>query len=667
MNIITETDRYLFGHGSHYEIYEKMGAHIMEIDGVWGTYFAVWAPNARAVSVVGNFNDWNGYLGIMDRLGSSGIWEKFIPGIFEGEIYKYAITGPDGATHLKADPYGNSSEMRPGNASKVVNIEGYEWNDSSWIDEKNKNADKLNDTAMSIYEVHLGSWRKDYSYSVDGFCGYRQLAHEIGAYVKDMGYTYVELMGISEHPLDASWGYQVTGYYAPTSRHGDPKDFMYFVDYMHQLGIGVILDWVPAHFPKDEHGLAMFDGTPTYEYADWRKGEQKDWGTKVFDYGKTEVVNFLIANALYWVEKYHVDALRVDAVASMLYLDYARRDGEWVPNKYGGNGNLEAMEFFRHLNSIMKKRDPRAFLIAEESTAWPDLTKTPEDGGLGFTFKWNMGWMHDFLDYVKLDPYFKKFNHNKMTFNMTYAFSEKFVLVLSHDEVVHMKCSMLYKMPGDLETKASNLKTAYTFMMGQPGKKLLFMGQEFGQREEWSEARGLDWYLLDDPMHRDIKDYYKKLLHLYKENPVMYAYESQEYECFRWINCDDGDNSVFSFIRKAPGTFNYSLAFVCNFTPVEREAYEIGVPHPGKYKVIMSSEDVEGNEVVEYTAEAMPKGEQMNYFDYKLTVKLRGFESIIMEVPKQPVKKPVRKVKKKADATSKKTGTTKKSSAKKTK
>ena len=647
MNIITETDRYLFGQGSHYEIYEKLGAHVMEIDGIKGTYFAVWAPNAHAVSVVGDFNEWNGYLGIMERLGTSGIWEKFVPGVFEGSLYKYAVTGKDGATHYKADPYANSSEMRPGNASKIANIEGYEWNDDEWIKEKTDNIDKLNDTPMSIYEVHLGSWKKDYSYSSDGFCGYRQLAHELGDYVKDMGYTYVELMGISEHPLDASWGYQVTGYYAPTSRYGDPKDFMYFVDYLHQLGIGVILDWVPAHFPKDEHGLAMFDGGPLYEYADSRKGEQRDWGTKVFDYSKTEVANFLIANALYWVEKYHIDALRVDAVASMLYLDYGRRDGEWVPNKYGGNGNLEAMEFFKHLNSIMRYRAPRAFLIAEESTAWPDITKAPEDGGLGFTFKWNMGWMHDFLDYVKLDPYFKKYNHNKMTFNMTYAFSEKFILVLSHDEVVHMKCSMLYKMPGDLETKAANLKTAYTFMMGQPGKKLLFMGQEFGQREEWSEARSLDWYLLDEPMHKDIKDYYKKLLHLYKDNPVMHAYESQEYECFRWINCDDGDNSVFSFIRKAPGTFNDSLAFVCNFTPMERSEYVIGVPHSGKYKVILSSEDVQGAESVEYTAKAMPKGEQQDYFDYKLTVKLRPFESVIMQVPKQTVKKPVRRVTKK--------------------
>lgn len=650
MNVITETDRYLFGNGSHYEIYEKLGAHIMEVDGVRGTYFAVWAPNATAVSVVGDFNDWNGYIHIMDRLGTSGIWEKFVPDVYEGHLYKYAITGRDGATHYKADPYANLSEMRPGNASVITNINGYEWGDDKWKKNKPNDTDKLVDEPISIYEVHIGSWKKDYTNSMDGFCNYRQIAHELGEYVKDMGYTYVELMGISEHPLDASWGYQVTGYYAPTSRYGEPKDFMYMVDYLHQLGIGVILDWVPAHFPKDEHGLAMFDGSPLYEYADPRKGEQKDWGTKVFDYGKNEVFNFLIANALYWVEKFHIDALRVDAVASMLYLDYGRKSGEWVPNKYGGNGNLEAMEFFKHLNSIMERRDPGAFLIAEESTAWPNVTKKPEEGGLGFTFKWNMGWMHDFLDYVQLDPYFKKFNHNKMTFNMTYTFSEKFILVLSHDEVVHLKHSMFNKMPGDLETKAANLKTAYTFMLGQPGKKLLFMGQEFGQREEWSETRSLDWYLLEEPLHADIREYVKQLLHLYKENPEMYAYESTEYNCYRWINCDDGDNSVFSFIRKAPNTFNDSLAFICNFTPIEREKYVVGVPNPGDYHVVLSSEDPYRNNSVKYTAEAMPEGEQQDGFDYKLTVDLKGFESIILRTPKV-IKKPVRRTTRKKTKT----------------
>ena len=591
MNVITETDRYLFGNGSHYEIYEKLGAHIMEVDGVRGTYFAVWAPCAMRVSVVGDFNDWNGYIHIMDRLGTSGIWEKFVPDVYEGHLYKYAITGRDGATHYKADPYANLSEMRPGNASVITNINGYEWGDDKWKKNKPKDTDKLVDEPISIYEVHIGSWKKDYTNSMDGFCNYRQIAHELGEYVKDMGYTYVELMGISEHPLDASWGYQVTGYYAPTSRYGEPKDFMYMVDYLHQLGIGVILDWVPAHFPKDEHGLAMFDGSPLYEYADPRKGEQKDWGTKVFDYGKNEVFNFLIANALYWVEKFHIDALRVDAVASMLYLDYGRKAGEWVPNKYGGNGNLEAMEFFKHLNSIMERRDPGAFLIAEESTAWPNVTKKPEEGGLGFTFKWNMGWMHDFLDYVQLDPYFKKFNHNKMTFNMTYTFSEKFILVLSHDEVVHLKHSMFNKMPGDLETKAANLKTAYTFMLGQPGKKLLFMGQEFAQLQEWSEARELDWYLLENPDHKHMQNWVKKLLHIYQKNPALYELDSS-WGGFEWINANDAERSIFSFIRKSKDGKN-NLLFVCNFTPVERSDYRVGVPKHKTYKLILNSDDAE--------------------------------------------------------------------------
>lgn len=639
MNIITETDRYLFGNGLHYEIYEKMGAHVMEIDGVKGTYFSVWAPNAKAVSVVGDFNDWNGYINIMSPLATSGIWEAFVPGVDVGQIYKYAITGRDGQTHYKADPYGNGSEFRPGNASKVTDIQNYEWQDEKWIRQQTEEVKDIIDRPIAIYEVHLGSWKKDYSYSADGFYNYRQIAHELVEYVKDMGYTHVELMGISEHPLDASWGYQVTGYYCPTSRYGDAKDFMYFVDYMHQNGIGVILDWVPAHFPKDEHGLAMFDGSPLYEYADPRKGEQKDWGTKIFDYGKSEVVNFLVANALFWVEKFHVDALRVDAVASMLYLDYGRNAGEWIPNKYGGNGNLEAMEFFRHVNSILERRAPRAYLIAEESTAWPNITKTPEEGGLGFKFKWNMGWMHDFLDYMQLDPYFRRDNHNRMTFNMTYAFSENFILVLSHDEVVHLKKSMFYKMPGTIEEKAENLKSAYAFMIGQPGKKLLFMGQDFGQREEWSEERGLDWYLLDEPIHAGIQKYFKKLLHLYKENPVMYAYESQEYECFRWINPNDRDKSVFSFIRKAPGTYNDSLVFICNFTPVEREEYILGAPVPGEYKRILSSIDIDGAESVSYKAVAADP--QCDYFDYCMKVRLRPFETIILATPKV-IKRPVR-------------------------
>ena len=442
---ITETDQYLFGKGTHYEIYEKLGAHVTERDGREGVYFAVWAPNAAGVCVVGDFNNWCGDNYEMKKLDDSGIFELFTHNAHEGSVYKYLIYTKDGRKLYKSDPYGTYSQMRPENASIVFDIDRYQWNDSKWMD-KMSVAD-YNKEPMVVYEVHLGSWKKKDDGTYDGFLNYREAAVQLADYMKEMGYTHVELMGIAEHPFDGSWGYQVTGYYAPTSRYGTPEDFMFFVDYLHSKGFGVILDWVPAHFPRDAHGLADFDGTPTYEYADTRKGEHPDWGTKVFDFGRNQVISFLISNALYWVEKFHVDGLRVDAVASMLYLDYGRKDGQWVPNKYGGNGNLEAMDFFRHLNSIMNKRNPHAITIAEESTAWPGITEKPENDGLGFTFKWNMGWMHDFLEYMKLDPYFRSYNHNKLTFAMTYTYSEKFMLVLSHDEVVHLKCSMLNKMP----------------------------------------------------------------------------------------------------------------------------------------------------------------------------------------------------------------------------
>ena len=546
---ITKDDCYLFGEGTHYEIYEKLGAHVTEIDGVKGTYFAVWAPHATNVSVIGEFNNWIGYDHNMKMENDSGIWELFIPGVDEGALYKYVISTQTGDTLYKADPYGNWAEMRPGNASRVANIDSYTWNDQKWI--KEKASENHYEKPMSIYEVHPGSWRKNYKGpdDEDGFYDYRRMADELVKYVVDMGYTHVELMGILEHPFDGSWGYQVVGYYAPTSRYGTPQDFMYLVDSFHEAGIAVILDWVPAHFPRDEHGLAFFDGTPLYEYADSRMGEHPDWGTKVFDYSKTEVSNFLIANALFWVEKYHIDGLRVDAVASMLYRDYGREDGQWIPNIYGGKENLEAVEFFKHLSSVMNYRNPRAYIIAEESTAWPKVTMDPKEGGLGFSYKWNMGWMHDFLEYTKLDPLFKKNNHNKMTFGMTYAFSENFILVLSHDEVVHLKCSMINKMPGYPADKFKNLKTAYTFMLGHPGRKLLFMGQEFAQLQEWSESRSLDWYLLDEPEHKDMQDYVKKLLHLYKEYPALYT-ETKGYGAFEWINANDADRSIFSFIRK---------------------------------------------------------------------------------------------------------------------
>ena len=582
---LTEADRYVFGKGTHYEIYEKMGAHEAERDGIRGIYFTVWAPAAQCVQVVGDFNNWDGAGYEMTRLGESGIFELFTDKAQLGSMYKYLITARDGRKLYKADPYGNYCQVRPETASIVTSLDGFRWDDESWLCEQNKLVHEKQ--PISIYEVHPGSWKKKDDGTEDGFLNYRELADELSEYVRDMGYTHVELMGIAEHPYDGSWGYQVTGYYAPTSRYGTPEDFMYFINKFHKLGIGVILDWVPAHFPKDAHGLAEFDGCCEYEYADPRKGEHPEWGTKIFDYGRSEVSNFLIANALFWVEKFHIDGLRVDAVASMLYLDYGKTPGNWVPNRYGGNGNLEAMEFFKHLNSIMNQRNPRAMIIAEESTSWPGVTKPANEDGLGFTFKWNMGWMHDFLEYVKLDPYFRKYNHNKLTFGMTYAYSEKFILVLSHDEVVHLKCSMLGKMPGEYEDKFANLKVAYTFMMGHPGKKLLFMGQDFGQWSEWSEKRSLDWYLLGEPEHKGLWAYFKALLHIYRKYPACYALD-QYPEGFFWINADDGDRSIYSFVRcSEDGKDN--LLFVCNFTPVARPDYMVGVPQAGKYTLILDS------------------------------------------------------------------------------
>ncbi|MCM1467545.1 MAG: 1,4-alpha-glucan branching protein GlgB [Alistipes sp.] len=561
-----------------------MGAHLTTFDGKEGVYFSVWAPRAKMVYVIGEFNNWNETEYPMHRISDGGIYDRFIPGVKEGQLYKFLIITQSGQKLYKADPYANASEMRPGTASRVTSLEGYKWGDAKWVETKTK-ADHLKE-AMMIYECQLGSWKKKNDGTEDGFYNYREIAPELAAYVKDMGYTHIELMGIAEYPFDASWGYQVTGYYAPTSRYGTPKDFMYFVDYMHKNGIGIILDWVPAHFPRDAHGLANFDGTATYEYADPRKGEHPDWGTKVFDYGRTEVVNFLIANALFWIDKFHIDGLRVDAVASMLYLDYGRRDGQWVANKYGGNGNLEAMDFLRHLNKIVNDRFPRAITIAEESTAWPAVSGVVgENDSLGFTFKWNMGWMHDFLEYMKCDPLFRKGNHHKMTFSLMYAYSERFILVLSHDEVVHLKCSMLNKMPGEYEDKFKNLKTAYTYMVGHPGKKLLFMGQEFGQPTEWSEARSLDWHVASEPQHKALQEYVKGLFHLYQKYPALYETDYNP-DGFMWSNANDNENSVYSFMRFSP-TGKKSLLFVINFTPVERGDYVVGVADSGKFKLIM--------------------------------------------------------------------------------
>ena len=586
---ITEMDRYLFGQGTHYEIYKLMGAHPTKQKGKDGVYFAVWAPRAQEVAVVGDFNGWDPNENIMKCDNDMGIYQLFIPGVKSGDLYKFCITSPSGELLYKADPYANYAEKRPGNASRVYDITNFKWNDSVWM--KNRQNYDVNKNAMSIYEVHPGSWRKhpQNEHDEDGFYNYRELAHSLAEYVKDMGYTHVELMGIAEHPFDGSWGYQVTGYYAPTSRYGTPDDFQYFVNYMHKNKIGVILDWVPAHFPKDAHGLADFDGTPTYEYADPRKGEHPDWGTKVFDYEKNEVKNFLIANALFWMEQYHIDGLRVDAVASMLYLDYGRENGQWVPNKYGENKNLEAIEFFKHLNTVVLGRNKGTVMIAEESTAWPKVTAHPEEGGLGFSLKWNMGWMYDFLEYLKLDPYFRQYNHHKMTFSLTYAYSENYVLVLSHDEVVHLKCSMINKMPGLGQDKIENLKVGYSYMLGHPGKKLLFMGQEFGQYREWSEARELDWYLTAESSHRELRDYVKELLKMYKKYPALYATDHTE-GAFEWINADDACRSIYSFIRKSP-TGRNNLLFVINCTPVARDDYRVGVPKKKQYRLVLNSKD----------------------------------------------------------------------------
>ncbi len=606
---ISEYDQYLFGQGVHYEIFRKLGAHLTTENGKKGVHFAVWAPNAKCVHLTGDFNGWDQTSHPMSRREPLGIYEIFIPGLQEGALYKYAVTGQEGGTVLKFDPYGFSGELRPGTASKVASIDGYKWSDTRWMDKRRDFNFKK--SGMSIYEMHPGSWKKHPAQNEDdpGYYNFRELAPVLADYLKDMGYTHVELIGIAEHPFDGSWGYQVTGYYAPTARYGSPKDFMYFVNYMHKHNIGVILDWVPAHFPRDEHGLANFDGYPLYEYGDPRKGEHPDWGTKIFDLGRNEVRNFLIANALYWLGDYHIDGLRIDAVASMLYLDYGKEDGQWVANEYGENKNLDAIEFFKHLNSIVHQRRPGAVMIAEESTAWPMVTGSPMDGGLGFDLKWNMGWMNDFLEYQKCDPYFRKFNHNKMTFSMTYAYSENYVLVISHDEVVHLKGAMIEKMPGDDSMKFANLKAAYAYMYGHPGKKLLFMGQEFAQRREWSEARELDWPCYDDPKHAHVAAFVKELNKLYNKYPALYGTDDT-WDGFQWINADDGDRSIFSFMRLSPNGRN-NLLFVVNFTPVDRPDYWVGVPKKKKYYRVLASDGMKGDgaPITEVEAFNAQKGE----------------------------------------------------------
>lgn len=636
----------------------------MTVDGVKGTYFAVWAPHARRVSVVGDFNMWDGALNPMQITQNGGIYELFIPGVMPGAIYKYQILTRYDEILYKSDPYGNQSQMRPENASVVADL-SYKWNDDAWMKEREtySRTDRMA-KPMSIYEMHLGSWKKKVEEADDGFFSYRELAPQIASYIKEMGYTHIELMGIAEYPFDGSWGYQVTNYYAPTSRYGAPADFMYFVDYMHKNGISVILDWVPAHFPRDAHGLGRFDGMPLYEHPDPRRGEHPDWGTYIFDYGRCEVANFLIANALFWVEKFHIDGLRVDAVASMLYLDYGKQDGQWLPNKDGGNENYEAIALLQNINRIMEERNPGAYLIAEESTAWAGVTAPVSMNGLGFLFKWNMGWMNDFLEYMKMDPYFRQNNQNMLTFSISYAYAENYVLVLSHDEVVHLKCSMINKMPGLEGDKFANLRVAYGYMYGHPGKKLLFMGQEFAQPREWSEARSLDWFVLDNPLNQGIQRYVKALNKLYSENDALYANDSNPMG-FEWTDCDHPDTSIISFVRRG-STAKKQLLFICNFTPVDRQNYKIPVPCYTKYKEILNSDDISfGGSGRLNPKPIMAEALKNQRTDYTITLDVPPLSTVILEydytdakpVVKKTVKKPVVAAKRRTVTEKKTTGT----------
>lgn len=583
---ISEADAYLFGQGTHYDIYKKLGAHPSQENGEKGYFFGVWAPNAAQVYVIGDFNEWKEESNPMVRMEESdGIWTAFVPGVQEGSLYKFLILTPEGRKIYKADPFANYAEFRPGTASRTTDLSTFRWTDQKWLEDRSRK--NLYEEPMAVYECHIGSWMKHPSHPDGGFYTYREFGDRLLEYLKEMKYTHIELMGIAEHPFDGSWGYQVTGYYAPTARYGTPEDFMYLINLMHRNGIGVILDWVPAHFCPDEHGLACFDGQCIFEDPDPRKGQHPDWGTRIFNLAKNEVKNFLIANALYWIREFHVDGLRVDAVASMLYLDYGKKDGEWVANINGGNENLDAIEFFKHLNSVVRGTYPEVMMIAEESTAWPRVTDTIENGGLYFTYKWNMGWMHDFCDYMKLDPFFRKGAHHMMTFAMSYNSSEHYILPLSHDEVVHLKCSMVEKMPGYQVDKYANLRVGYTFLFGHSGKKLLFMGQDFGQEREWSEERELDWFLLGQDLNRGLKDYVKELLELYRNYPVMYKIDS-DWSGFEWINADDAQRSIYSFFRKDE-TGKNRILFILNMTPIEYKDFRVGVPEAGTYKLLLDS------------------------------------------------------------------------------
>lgn len=615
---VSDYDKYLFGAGNHYEIYNKLGANICEINGTEGVSFAVWAPNAKSVSVIGSFNYWDGRSAQMRMLGNSGIWEIFIPGAAEFDRYKFRIKDRNNNVTDKSDPYGFYMEKRPQNASIVYDLGVYRWKDAKWI--KQRETSDPYRSPMNIYEVQLGSWMR-VPEEEDRFLTYRELADKLVKYVKKMGYTHIELLPVSEYPFDGSWGYQVTGYYAPTSRYGEPDDFRYFVDCCHQKGIGVIVDWVPGHFPKDANGLARFDGTALYEHEDWRKGEHKEWGTYVFNYGRKEVSNFLIANALFWIKEYHIDGIRVDAVASMLYLDYFRNEGEWIPNKYGGRENLEAVEFLKHMNSVIRGAYEGVLTFAEESTEWEGVTKGADRNGLGFSFKWNMGWMNDFLEYMKKDPIYRKYHHNNLTFGITYAYSENFVLVLSHDEVVHMKGSMIGKMPGDIWQKFANLRAAYGFMYAYPGKKLLFMGNDIGQYSEWNEAKSIDWHVLENDFNCKLNLFLQDLFKLYKKEPAFWERDTYP-EGFEWIECDDAENSVVSFVRHGANVEDL-IVIICNFTPKTVEGYDVGVPYEGYYKEILNSDDEKygGSGVINKKA-VRSKKEHCNRCANKITINL---------------------------------------------